>query len=294
MMPLHDQGRFHTALDAHAVADPEPIDRILDIDLGRHQITPSGRTEFPYCNHEMVAYLRSVASCRKELVCSSCFKNHQEEPLRTCSCTLRKRFLDQWICVPCYKMHYESDANVGKCMNHNYNRTGANSCKCRCGATLDEYTEYDAICNWCEGWIGDAVDDNNSDEENDTPEPIEEEQDEDHSAADFEDVAEDTFGFAVNRDGTVSAYTNGTSFRGERLGRGLVLEWMFKRGEDIPCSCCLCEVGEESISEESHTVGEEESDMDSADGEDESDMDSAHGEDMPDSHTASDDEDSGL
>jgi hypothetical protein len=41
--PLHDQGRFHIPLNVNAIGDPEPIQRILDLDLGTHRsINPVG------------------------------------------------------------------------------------------------------------------------------------------------------------------------------------------------------------------------------------------------------------
>ncbi|CAN9392156.1 unnamed protein product [Alternaria alternata] len=72
MKPLHDQGRIHIPLNIIAIGDPEPLQRILDLDLGTHQfIEPIGRTQYPYSGVQIVSSLNMIVNKRKDLTCPS-------------------------------------------------------------------------------------------------------------------------------------------------------------------------------------------------------------------------------
>jgi hypothetical protein len=60
----HDQGRLHAALEDDVIANPEPIERILDINLGHQRITPSGRTALPFDGNSIVATLNAMTASR--------------------------------------------------------------------------------------------------------------------------------------------------------------------------------------------------------------------------------------
>jgi hypothetical protein len=97
-----DERRLHITLHVTALADPEPLDRILVIDLGRFEITPWGRTTGPSSGDNVVDIINGVTSNRMDLVCLPCYKLHQQEGSLPCSCTHRKRFLDRWDCFLCH------------------------------------------------------------------------------------------------------------------------------------------------------------------------------------------------
>jgi hypothetical protein len=111
---------------------------------------------------------------------------------------------------------------------------------CGCGAKFADNYEPKVLCNWCKGAIIIDEDEDVTDAKTHT-EGGGEQEDEEHSAADFADLAPFQFGYAKNRDGTVSAYTDGHRIRGERLGRCLVRQALTEFGVDVGCTCCVCE-----------------------------------------------------
>lgn len=88
----HNQGRLQGVLQTDVVADPEPIDRLLDINLGFHRITPSGHISLPYGGDSIISLINFLIRSRRELVCRGCFEGMRQYDLSSCSCTLRKRF----------------------------------------------------------------------------------------------------------------------------------------------------------------------------------------------------------
>ena len=266
MVPLHDQGRVHIPLCIPALGDAEPMDRLLDMDLGSNQIiTPRGRSQDPYSGREIVSFLNATIMARKELVCSSCFKERQKKNPAPCSCTLRKRFLNRWLCVGCYteeeeadkalECHIAVDDDVGHHHHHHL---------CDCGATIGSGSRPKLMCNWCKGEItgrwADSEDDlGDGDDENAGEVEEDEERHEEHSAADFAHLDPDELGYAKNRDGTLSVYVNGTCVRGERMGRAIIRGWREAEGIASECICCKCEAGD---LHHNHGVDAEEADVD--------------------------------
>jgi hypothetical protein len=248
MKPLHDQGRLHIPLNINAISDSEPIQRILDLDLGTHQfIDPIGRKQYPYSGYQIVSFLNMVVNKRKDLACSSCYQERRKEHVAPCSCTLRKRFLDRWLCAPCYIKEDSADEDL-RCHMPIADEVGeGHSHVCECGAEITPEVTPKIMCNWCKGEITgsqqsseNGVISENSDVINEE-EGEEEQHEEDHSAADFAHVPQDEFGFAKNHDGSLSVYVNGECIRGERLGRSMIRQWMTIQGKHIDCTCCVCD-----------------------------------------------------
>jgi hypothetical protein len=240
MKPRHDQGRFHIPFNVAEVGDPEPIERILDQDLGRSPvITPVGRTAYPYCGTPMVSFVNMVASGREDVVCEPCYEQAKKQGHPPCSCTLRKRFLDRWVCVTCYKKEEQMD--IAKRMSTMVINpsTMDHYHVCSCGADFADDWEPKTLCNWCHGEIiGDG--DEEVTEDGTHTEDDEEHEDEEHSAADYADLEPGEFGYAKNRDGTFSVYIDGHCIRGERLSRTLVRQAMAYFGMPAVCTCCKC------------------------------------------------------
>ncbi|KAF1938410.1 hypothetical protein EJ02DRAFT_468963 [Clathrospora elynae] len=274
-MPLHDQGRFHVPLDIGAIGDPEPIRRILDLNLGcQHMITPLGRTEGEYSGHEIVACLDAVASSRKDLLCPPCYQKHQKKDLPPCSCTLRRRYLDRWLCLPCFLKEAESEAERKLNGQVEDDTEYGHHHLCGCGAHFTPDMALRAVCDWCKGEViaveyQDDADDATSIE--DDPD----EQDEEHSAADFLDAPPDIPVFAENRDGTASVYINGVCYRGERLGRAFIRSWVARQGMEAECTCCECAgpVHDDDRGDSVEGGHEEEDEWEDVDGEDNSEED---------------------
>ena len=251
LKPHHDQGRAHIPLYIDAIADPEPLDRILDMDLGRGIITPKGRTTMPYAGHNLMMMFNLQALKRQEMVCSSCFDEVQkmESKPEPCSCTFRKRYLDRWICFPCV-MKEEAEMTAARVKQTEVETIGPmhyhlNSWNCRCGVTIMADDEPQAICNWCQGPI---VDDEAVDEdENETIIDIEDEEsqenEDENAGPEPGNLSADFMGMVKNKDGSVSVWLNGERIHGESLSRETVLKFAHAHGEDVGCSCCHCHHG---------------------------------------------------
>jgi len=234
----HDQGRFHVPLHIDAIADPEPIDRILDVNLGRHHITPAGRITAPFDGDQLVNFFNMAAESRRELVCVPCFEKHQTQGFAPCSCTFRKRMLDRWVCIPCYaKEKAEEDALAQRRVFHG-KTSHILSRACRCGDKITPDDEYMAICNWCNGRVEYTNEDEVDDEDAKTFSNNDD--DEDNAAPAPTDLPPDHIGLAHNKDGTVSAFFNGERISGERLGYETVVRYAVSKGADLGCACCTC------------------------------------------------------
>jgi hypothetical protein len=240
MKPHHDQGRLHIPLHIDSIADPEPLDRILDVDLGRGYICPYGRFSPPYDGIQLVSVFNMVARARKEMLCIPCFDKQLKDGHPPCSCTFRKRFLDRWVCMPCHMRQVSSDNDLEKrlLVDRHSGRIVARTC--RCNATFNEVDDYRTICNWCNGEIHDIGHAEDDEEDEDTG-SFEDHEDEDDIAAETPaDLLPNEMRPVENKDGTLSVFFNGARISGERLSRGLITAWMVENGHEFPCTCCAC------------------------------------------------------
>jgi hypothetical protein len=246
LKPQHDQGRIHIPLHIDAIADPEPLHRILDMNLGRGYITPKGRTTLPYDGNHLMMMINNQARKRKEMVCPSCFDEirKMEPKPELCSCTFRKRYLDRWICFPCFmKEEIELEASLVK--QYEVEEVGPmhyhlKSWKCRCGVAMMVGDEPSAICNWCRGPIvGDEAaneDEATGDNKNEDSQLNEDE----NAGPEPENLPADIMGMVKNKDGSMSVWLNGERIHGESLSREMVVKFAIAHGEDVGCSCCHC------------------------------------------------------
>jgi hypothetical protein len=180
----HDEGRFPIPLHIEAIADPEPLARILDTDLGRYMIIPFGRTTAPFDGDNLVSFFEVAASSRRELLCLPCVQqHHRQESSKPCSCTLRRHFLDRWTRVPCHLNEAKQEAQMGMArIVFDPKEPHGHVIVCRCGTRITQDDDYEAICLWCGGPIvetngedgaddDDAKDFKNNEEENAGPAP---------------------------------------------------------------------------------------------------------------------------
>lgn len=155
--PHHDQGRLHIPLHVNAIADPEPLDRLLDTNLGTHHLTPWGRTTVPFEGMNVIGILSMVASSRKQATCQACFDSLYVGSPEPCSCTLRKRFLDRWVCMACHIADWERVCD-------DENPSSSPTC-CHCGDVIAEEEDYAPTCSWCDAPVGEMQEDSDAEEE---------------------------------------------------------------------------------------------------------------------------------
>ncbi|KAF1950115.1 hypothetical protein CC80DRAFT_364123, partial [Byssothecium circinans] len=96
-MPYHDQGFLDTPLESNRAAKIQSVDSILDFDLGLGQLSLSTTSAEPHPSPVTQAFW-DVSEGRKRWTCLHC--TVRSPP---CHCTLRKQFLDRWLCLPCYQ-----------------------------------------------------------------------------------------------------------------------------------------------------------------------------------------------
>jgi hypothetical protein len=237
----HDEGRFHIPLHVGAIADPEPLDRILDMNLGCHTITPFGRTAAPFDGENVVSFFEAAASSRRELLCLPCVEQHRRNNFKPCSCTFRRHFLDRWTCLPCHAKETKQEAQMRMTrIISDPKEPHGHAIACRCGTRITQNDDYEAICLWCSGLIPDSNGDDDSNE-NDAKDFRNNDDEEDNAGpAPTDLMAAHALIPVDNKDGTMAVYFNGVRISGERLSRAMVQTWASNKGVDIPCSCCKC------------------------------------------------------
>jgi hypothetical protein len=276
MRPHHDQGRFHAPLHVNAIADPEPLDRILDTNLGQHDITPWGRTSEPFDGDNVVGIFQAMADSRKELLCSECVKDRGLTMSAPCSCTLRKRFLDRWLCFPCYLEEHRRDHQLGdSCLFQDESGRVVEEDFCSCGTMIGS-DDYEARCNWCNSLIIHANEDEDDGTSVDEAEAPNNHDEEDENAGPAPtDALVNVLVPVENKDGSLSMYYNGVRISGERLSRGLVMRWLANNGVELPCQCCKCP---SQACDHRHHHHHHDSDSDVDEGEDENGSDDRNSE----------------
>ncbi|KAF2129224.1 hypothetical protein P153DRAFT_15719 [Dothidotthia symphoricarpi CBS 119687] len=250
MKSLHDQGRIHIPFHIPAVADPEPLDRILDINLGRHLISPQGRTDGPYQGVNLITGFNLVSQPRTEFVCDECFDDVQANSTNRramCECSFRKRYIDRWLCLECYQREQDKDARLEERIGVDEDEVEVVCRKCHCKRKFSQGDTYKMVCNWCDGEIRISNTDSEGSvvlgsDENDQDEDEDEEQEEDDAHWMVLGLCPDgILCCKSNTDGTMAAMINGVQVRGERLGRALVEEWEHLKHEphnEQDCSRC--------------------------------------------------------
>lgn len=154
-MPYHDQGYLDIPLECSFDAKTESIDAILDFNLGSG---PLRLSEFSTARHPspVIEAFWEITENRKRWICRDCYAEtcRQQDmtwPPHNCSCTLRKAFLDRWLCVPCYKMEQKDlketfPTSRKRCRN-----------KCQPCGNLLRRSSPRLMCLWCWGSVVDST-----------------------------------------------------------------------------------------------------------------------------------------
>jgi hypothetical protein len=107
--------------------------------------------------------LNQILEERRKRVCLGCFETSGVTNI--CKCTLRNRFVDRWVCIPCHQKECQEDFEAGTLTHSgiiNYYECGCNECgcnECGCKRTLrsHEPEEFRILYNWCSGEITDGL-----------------------------------------------------------------------------------------------------------------------------------------
>lgn len=181
----------------------------------------------------MAQVLMFYPNLGRNAFCRSCFDSACSGPQKPCSCTLRKRFLDRWVCIPCHNTKWDRLHEIQQ-------ERWWNGPICQCGTKIAREDDHELTCIWCEGLIDKSQDDpdigateeeyyvdNDDDDKNAGPAPP-------------ANLPVETLAHVDNKDGTLSVYHQGTRFSGERLSRSMIVGWAQKKGVELPCTCCKC------------------------------------------------------
>jgi hypothetical protein len=171
--PYHDQGFLDVPLQMDAAAPPECIEELLDLDLGQQSLTSisaDSRWESP---SPVFLSLCEIVDGRKVFLCETCFERDAPKgpqtmrpsnkpmppppwltrptgvsPITACHCTLRNRFLDRWLCLPCYQVETTKLDECTGTMPMEWTHL------CRCNANACH-----TLCLWCWGEVTELTDD---------------------------------------------------------------------------------------------------------------------------------------
>ncbi|KAI2483209.1 hypothetical protein Ptr902_05526 [Pyrenophora tritici-repentis] len=140
--PHHDQGFIDIPCDEDSYGPPECVERLLDVDLGQHNLAGPGSSSVA-APSPVLKSLHKVTERRKRWFCDTCIPSDIEKrregcQMYTCQCSLRSRFLDRWLCLRCYEAE---EATLSTAFpNHTKH--------CSCGQQSGRET-----CLWCWGEI---------------------------------------------------------------------------------------------------------------------------------------------
>jgi len=146
--PQHDCGRLGLPFDSNLVAQAEPLDNLIDQNLGDTLLLRTkGRS---YCSsgfRPVAGPLSLVTAGRLKRLCTTCSAT---EVKHQCTCTLRKRFLDRWLCIECY---LENEAKPGGAAMLEM-LAGDEPGECPCGSSFDAQDQDSwLVCEWCDGRV---------------------------------------------------------------------------------------------------------------------------------------------
>ncbi|KAF2121693.1 hypothetical protein BDV96DRAFT_218352 [Lophiotrema nucula] len=148
--PHHDHGVLSLRLDGTLGTGQLPIsiDTLLDaplasIALNQHVLRNTTELYDPLI-HDIV----HAAEGRKWFVCDECFRDCGAGQ-KKCNCTLKSRFLDRWLCIPCYEHDMEIDHDYSR----RFKKGDGTKVSCLCGKTTNTLHDLRTVCSWCDGEI---------------------------------------------------------------------------------------------------------------------------------------------
>lgn len=149
-VPYHDLGFLEAPLTSNTYTSPESIVDIIHFDLGTGPLKLSGNSTATHPS-PIIQPFWEVTEARKRWLCDKCVSEwrdragYRHERL-DCHCNLKERFLDRWLCLPCYRREIDEAKNALVPSESAYGKSACNSCGDR---VWDEF--LCRVCAWCLG-----------------------------------------------------------------------------------------------------------------------------------------------
>ena len=171
--PQHDSGRVGLPFDSNEAGQAEPLDNLLDQDLGDTLLPRFKGSSYGSSRTRPIAGpLDLVVAGRLKRLCPTCSTT---EVKHQCTCTFRKRFLDRWLCIECY---LKNEARFDPARTVKTLRTNEQG-ECPCGNPFDPQNEDSwFVCKWCDGRVLGSFEKMDREEEEKSFVPDEEDEDE--------------------------------------------------------------------------------------------------------------------
>jgi hypothetical protein len=104
---------------------------------------------------------------RSRYVCKNCHETHGEgvkvadlgpkPEYSYCNCTLKKRFLDRWLCLPCHDADMDEDFDYAmRLVSSSVEMASTCACGVQFTASANGPGNRKEICSWCEGEVLEA------------------------------------------------------------------------------------------------------------------------------------------
>ncbi|KAI4676500.1 uncharacterized protein J4E88_007418 [Alternaria novae-zelandiae] len=171
--PQHDSGRVGLPFDSNEAGQAEPLDNLLDQDLGDTLLPRFKGSSYGSSRTRPIAGpLDLVVAGRLKRLCPTCSTT---EVKHQCTCTFRKRFLDRWLCIECY---LKNEARFDPARTVKTLRTDEQG-ECPCGNPFDPQNEDSWFaCKWCDGRVLGSFEKMDREEQEKSFVPDEEDEDE--------------------------------------------------------------------------------------------------------------------
>jgi len=144
--PYHDMGYLEASLTSDTYANPESIEEIINFELGRNSLRLSGNSATPHPSSTVRPFWE-ITEDRKWSICRECVYEWRKIADDThCRCTLKKHFLDRWLCLPCYQKEIEQLREVVTPSAPSKGTSACNNCGDR---VLTDSLR--TMCVWCLG-----------------------------------------------------------------------------------------------------------------------------------------------
>jgi hypothetical protein len=156
-VPYHDMGFLEAPLTSNIYMSHESIGDIIHFDLGTG---PLGLTDEFYNSYDFSANRPSpviqpfweITEARKRWFCNECASKWRidggcRNERFHCHCTLKERFLDRWLCLPCYQREMKEMESTVVPSKAESGGSTCTSCKQRASKDI-----LSRICLWCLGY----------------------------------------------------------------------------------------------------------------------------------------------
>jgi hypothetical protein len=160
--PHHDDGFLGDSLEGLAITNGSiSVRELININLGTESLQDTyGKVASSRDWEHSPSVLKSfydLEDARLKCVCAQCFCNFHPEsdslsiiqnpPI--CSCTLKKRLIDRWLCVRCYvrEEKWARECKIGAVAGGE-----GDTPACLCNKRVD-WLNFHTMCLWCKGAV---------------------------------------------------------------------------------------------------------------------------------------------